>query len=303
MSAPAPAGGSTAPAGLGRDRAILALVYVVALAVGCGVGWLLRDRHPIVVAAGADFAATVVVFAASVLARNSSVYDPYWSVAPIPIALYWALSGDPGSGVRRTWVIAIVCVWGARLTMNQLARWQGLRHEDFRYLELREKAGLGYWPLSFTGIHLMPTIWVFLGLLPTHAALAGLGRPWNAVDWLACAVAGGAVILEATADQQLRSFMRTRRDRAAVLDSGVWRWCRHPNYLGEVLFWWGLWLSGVAAAPSLAWTTLVGPLAITALFVFVSVPWMDRRMLAHHPAFAERLRTTPALVPWRLPRS
>jgi steroid 5-alpha reductase family enzyme len=151
--------------------------------------------------------------------------------------------------------------------------------------------------VSLLGIHLAPTAWVFLGLLPTFPALAGPGRPLGALDGVAAALTGGAVLLEAAADLQLRRFLRGRRDPSAVLDAGVWARCRHPNYLGEVLFWWGLWLSGVAAAPGWAWTA-VGPLAITLLFVRVSVPWMDRRMAARHPAYLERLRTTPALVPW-----
>ncbi len=284
-----------------RGRAVLALVYLVALAVACTVGWALRDRHPIAVAAAVDLTATVVVFGASLLAGNSSLYDPYWSVAPVPIAAYWATAPDGGSGLRRALVLAIVCVWGARLTANQLARWRGLRHEDFRYRELRAKSGGGYWALSFVGIHLMPTVWVFLGLLPTYVALAGPGRPWNALDVLACVIAAGAIALEATADRQLRAFLGRRHGDEAVLDSGVWRWSRHPNYLGEILFWWGLWGFGVAAAPAWAWTA-IGPLAITLLFVFVSVPWMDRHMLSRHPAYQERLRSTPALLPWPRPR-
>ncbi|HET7755005.1 MAG TPA: DUF1295 domain-containing protein [Anaeromyxobacteraceae bacterium] len=287
---------------LARDRALLVLVYVVAFAAASGVSWALRDRHPILVVAAADVVATLVVFGASFLADNSSIYDPYWSVAPVPIAIYWAMtSGDGGSSLRSAWVIAVVCAWAVRLTANQLARWQGLEHEDFRYVELRARSGSAYWPLSLLGIHLMPTMWVFLGLLPIYPALAGSGRPWNAVDLAACAVAGGAVALEAIADRQLRQFRRRRRDPQDVLRSGVWRWSRHPNYLGEMLFWWGLWLSGVAAAPGWAWTA-IGPLAITTLFVFVSVPWMDRHMAARHPAFAGHLRATPGLLPWPRPR-
>lgn len=277
--------------------AALAVAYAAALAAAVAVAWALRGRHPILVAAAADAAATLVVFAFSFRHDNSSIYDPYWSVAPIPIALYWASSAGGGSGVRRTWVLAIVCVWGVRLTVNQLARWGGLHDEDFRYVELRARSGRWYWPLSLAGVHVLPTIWVFLGLLPAYPALAGPGRAWNARDGAAVAVAGGAVLLEAVADRQLRRFVRRRRDPAAVLDSGVWALSRHPNYLGEILFWWGIWLSGVAAAPGWAWT-VVGPLAITFLFVFVSVPWMDRRMAARHPAWVGRLRTVPALVPW-----
>jgi steroid 5-alpha reductase family enzyme len=281
-----------------RGLAALAVAYAAALAAGLAVAWALRGRHPLLVAAAADAVATAVVFAFSVLHDNSSIYDPYWSVAPVPIALYWASFADgPGSGLRRAWVLAIVCVWGVRLTANQLARWGGLGDEDFRYVELRARSGRWYWPLSLAGVHLMPTIWVFLGLLAAFPALAGPGRAWNALDAAAVAVAGGGVLLEAVADRQLRRFVRARRDPAAVLDSGVWAFSRHPNYLGELLFWWGLFLSGVAAAPGWAWT-VVGPLAITLLFVLVSVPWMDRRMAARHPAWVERIRTVPALVPW-----
>jgi steroid 5-alpha reductase family enzyme len=281
-----------------RGLAALAVAYAAALASALAVVWALRGRHPVLVAAAADAAATVVVFAFSVRHDNSSIYDPYWSVAPVPIALYWAsLADGGGSGLRRAWVLVIVGLWSLRLTANQLSRWGGLGDEDFRYAELRARSGRWYWPASLVGVHLMPTVWVFLGLLPVFPALAGPGGAWSALDAAAVVVTGGAVLLEAVADRQLRTFLRERRDPAAVLDSGLWALSRHPNYLGEILFWWGLFLSGVAAAPDRAWT-VVGPLAITSLFVFVSVPWMDRRMAARHPAWVARLRTVPALVPW-----
>jgi steroid 5-alpha reductase family enzyme len=194
-------------------------------------------------------------------------------------------------------VLAVVCLWGVRLTANQLARWRGLGDEDFRYRELRARSGRWYWPLSLVGIHVLPTAWVFLGLLAAFPALAGPGGGLRVLDAVAAVVAGGAVVLETVADWQLRRFQRLRGDPGAVLVSGLWARSRHPNYLGEILFWWGIFLSGVAAAPGWAWA-VVGPLAITLLFVRVSVPWMDRRMAARHPAWAERLSRVPALLPW-----
>jgi steroid 5-alpha reductase family enzyme len=278
-----------------RGLGALVVAYSAALAVALGVAVALRARHPLLVTAAADAAATLVVFAFSVRYDNSSVYDPYWSVAPVPIALYWASLGE--GGLRRAFVLFVVLAWAARLTANQLARWGGLGAEDFRYAELRAKSGRWYWPLSLFGVHLLPSAWVYLGLLPIFPVLAGPARPLGALDVAALVVAGGAVLLEAAADLQLRRFQRSRRDPEAVLDSGLWALSRHPNYLGEILFWWGLWLSGVSAAPSWAWTA-VGPLAITLLFVFVSIPWMDRRMASRHAAFAERLRAIPALLPF-----
>jgi steroid 5-alpha reductase family enzyme len=293
---------ATVPRAAGSPRArgavVLAVAYAAALAVALAVGAALRGRHPILVAAAADAAATVTVFAFSVRHDNSSVYDPYWSVAPIPIALYWAACASAGgSPARRAWVLAIIVAWGLRLTANQLARWGGVAHEDFRYAELRQRSGRWYWPLSLAGIHVLPSAWVFLGLVAAFPALAGPGRPWGALDTVAAAVALAAVVLEALADAQLRRFLRARRDPEAVLASGVWAVSRHPNYLGEILFWWGLFLSGVAAAPAWGWA-VVGPLAITLLFVGVSVPWMDRRMASRHPAWRDRMRAVPALLPW-----
>jgi steroid 5-alpha reductase family enzyme len=275
----------------------VALCYGAALAAGLATGACLGGRHPVLVAAGADLVATLAVFACSAWAGNSSLYDPYWSAAPLPVAAYWWLSSPGGSPARAAAALALTAAWGARLTWNCLARWRSLAREDFRYREIRARTGRLYWPASLVAIHLLPTAWVFLGLLPLYPALSRPGRPPGALDALAALVAGGGIALEAVADLQLRRFLSARRDPAAVLGDGLWALCRHPNYLGEILFWWGLWLFGLAADPAWAWTA-VGPAAITLLFVLVSAPWMDRRMLAGHPAFAGRIATVPALFPW-----
>jgi steroid 5-alpha reductase family enzyme len=275
-----------------HDLARVALAYAAALVVALAAGWALRDRHPILVAAAADFAATLVVFGFSVGYGNSSLYDPYWSAAPLPIAIYW--TGAPG--LRQLLILALVALWGVRLTGNWVARWRGIGDEDFRYQEIRRRTGRLYWPASLVSIHLMPTIWVFLGLLPLYPALAR-PNPITVLDVNALVVTAAAIAIEAAADRQLRVFLRTRRDPEAVLDKGLWARCRHPNYLGEVLFWWGLYLFGVAAEPAWAWSG-VGPLSITLLFVFVSVPWMDRRLLLRHPAWAQTMKSLPALLPW-----
>ena len=276
------------------DLARVALAYAVALVVALAVGWALRDRHPILVAAAADVVATLLVFGFSVGYDNSSLYDPYWSVAPLPVAIYWMAAGAPG--LRQILLLALIVLWGARRTGNWAARWRGMGDEDFRYQEIRRRTGRLYWPASLVSIHLMPTIWVFLGLVPLYPALAR-PRPIAALDFAALVVTAAAIVIEATADWQLRVFLRSRSDPEAVLAKGLWAYCRHPNYLGEVLFWWGLYLFGVAAEPAWAWSA-VGPLSITLLFVLVSVPWMDRRLLLRHPAWAQAMKSLPALLPW-----
>ena len=107
----------------------------------------------------------------------------------------------------------------------------------------------------------------------------------------------GAIWIEARADLDLRRFLDRPREPGELLRTGIWKRLRYPNYLGEIGFWWGLWLFGMAGDPSW-WWTVIGPLSITLLFVFISVPMMDRRHLARRPAYAERMETTSAILPW-----
>lgn len=281
-----------------RALALCWVAYAVALVVALVVGTVLRGRHPIVVVAAADLAATIVVFAFSVRFDNSSLYDPYWSVAPVPIALYWTLApAADASGVRQAVVLLLVGAWAARLTYNWASQWQGFAHEDWRYADIRRQSGCAYWPVSFAGIHLFPTIMVFAGCLSLFPALSAGRRPFGWVDVVAIVATSSAIVIEATADRQLRRFKDSGEAAGRTLTTGLWAYSRHPNYFGENLFWWGLFLFGLAADPSYAWT-IVGPLAITTMFLLVSIPMIDRRMLARRPDYAEVMRRLPALIPW-----
>jgi steroid 5-alpha reductase family enzyme len=198
-------------------------------------------------------------------------------------------------------VIALVAAWGARLTFNWARGWHGLDHEDWRYLDLQAKTGRLYWLVSFAGIHMMPTVWVFLGCLSAYAAVAAGDRPIGPLDAVAACVTAGAIWLEARADRELRAFRMARREAGELLSTGVWAWSRHPNYFGEMSFWWGIYLFGLSAAPTW-WWTLVGPLSITLMFRFISLPMMETRMLERRPSFARYRATTPLVVP-RPPRA
>jgi steroid 5-alpha reductase family enzyme len=280
---------------MARSRAlgilVLAAVYGAALATGWAVADHLAGAGPEWALLAGDVAATVVVFAAAVLADNTSVYDPYWSMAPLPLALWWAWRGDPDP-VRFAAVALLLGVWGVRLTGNFLAGWEGLRHEDWRYAEYRRLPGWGYWAVSLFGLHLMPTLVVFGALLPVWAITREPGRPFGLLDVAALLVAGSAIAVEAIADSQKRRFRRRHPGR--VVTTGLWARSRHPNYLGEVGFWWGIFLFVPAAGGP--WWTVAGPAAMTLLFVAVSIPLMDRHM-ADRPGYAAYAERVPALLP------
>ncbi len=283
---------------------LLALAYLTAGALAAAtVSWT-PLAHPLALALTADLVATSGVFLFSFGLDNSSVYDPYWSVAPPVLAGYWLVLGwGQGDGLRQLLVSVLVASWAVRLTLNCLRQWRGLQQEDWRYRELRDKLGAAYWPVSLLGIHLMPTLVVFAGCLPLYGALAAGSRPFGPLDALAAAVTSAAIWIEGNADRQLRraraaTALDTSRTAARpVHATGLWAHSRHPNYLGEILFWWGLYLFGLAARGARSWM-LVGPLAVTALFFFVSIPMMERHLLARRPGYAAYQRRTSRLIPW-----
>lgn len=284
-----------------------AFAYVTtAYALGSVLAWLVASRlltgaPTWAVILAADAAATVAVFVFSVVFDNSSFYDPYWSVAPMVIAPWLFVSSASGAPfARKIMVLALVLLWGARLTWNWARGWQGLAHEDWRYVDMRKKSKRAYWLVSFVGIHMMPTLWVYLGCLALLPALATGTRPLGVLDALGLVVTGSAIAIETIADEQLRAFRLSAPRGGSILNRGLWALSRHPNYLGELSFWWGLWLFGLAADPS-AYVTALGPLSITVLFVFVSVPMLDRRSVARRPAYADHMARVPGLVPrpWR----
>ncbi|GIE32714.1 hypothetical protein Ait01nite_057590 [Actinoplanes italicus] len=299
-------GGALAESSRATGFTLVALTYVAAGLAAAAVVAALRVGHPLLVAFWADVIATLVVFAASMAVANASLYDPYWSVAPPVIAagwVVWSAGGDLGAATGRQWaVLLLMLVWAIRLTANWAVSWRGLSHEDWRYVQLREQrpSGVPWWLVNLAGIQMMPTLVVFAGLLAVWPAVSVTSRPWGPLDVAAVLVTGGAILLEAVSDRQLHRFAGDPVNRGRIVDVGLWRYSRHPNYLGEILFWWGLWLFGLAAAPDW-WWTVIGPITMVLLFVFVSVPMMDRRSAARRPGYARHMRHVPALFP-RPPR-
>lgn len=200
---------------------------------------------------------------------------------------------------RQLLVIAVVSLWALRLTWNWARGFEGLHHEDWRYVDLRGKAGrAGYWVVSLVGLHLIPTLVVFLGLLPLWLALHDGMRRLGGIDLLAALTVLAGVALEFFADNALRRFRLARPAPDAILERGLWAWSRNPNYLGEMLFWLGLALFSLAAA-GFVWWAWIGTVTIVAMFLGVSIPMKEARMLARRSAYAERQRRVGLLVPRR----
>lgn len=278
---------------------ICAMVYLIAFGIAILTVYLLNPSDYIIAAAIADIAATIVVFTFSMVFNNSSLYDPYWSIAPIPIAFYWAFNSISNNVdiIRQIVVLLLLTIWAIRLTYNFTRRWKGLGHEDWRYTDIRNNTGKLYWPVSFLGIHIFPTIIVFLGCLSLFPAISSGVNSLGILDILAIIITGTAIWIETKADEELKAFIASKLNKGKIINTGLWKFSRHPNYFGEVLFWWGLYIFAVAANPAY-WWVIIGPMAITLLFVFISVPMMDRHMLKNRRNYIENMHKISALVPW-----
>jgi len=258
--------------------------------------------HPLLALFLADVAATVVVFGFSRAFDNSSFYDAYWSVMPIVLAAYLPFSGLPGVvalGPRQVLMIVVVAIWAVRLTVNWMRGWSGLAHEDWRYANFRTHFPRAYWAVSFAGIHFFPTVCTFLGSLamwPVATSTAPLG----VLDVVGAAIAVLATVIEYVADEQMRAFRVAQLggSGSGTCEVGLWGWSRHPNYFGEILFWVGVWVLGITASPADAWWTASGPVTMILLFVFASIPLMEKRSVARRPEYAEVQRRISMLIPW-----
>lgn len=247
----------------------------------------------------ADVIGTIVIFIFSFLFKNSSFYDPYWSVAPILI-MVWLIYHSPEkiSQIRQMLVAILVFSWGIRLTYNFYRGWSGINKQDWRYDDLKAKNGKWYWLVSFSGIHLFPTILVFLGCLSLFPALHFGESTVNFFDWIATIIGFSAIAIETISDQQLHDYVKTKPDRLNVFKSGLWQYSRHPNYFGEILFWWGLYFFALASSLDFWWCA-IGPLSITLLFKFISIPMIDKRMIDRRPKYKEYMANVNALIPWK----
>jgi steroid 5-alpha reductase family enzyme len=295
-----------APPLISRSTGFVLTGYLLAFAAAAASRFATADLGLLPATAIADVVATLVVFGFSVATNNSSMYDPYWSVAPVCIAGYWWLHPEAeGNPVRAGIVVVLVSLWGWRLTTNWWRGWQGLGHEDWRYAGMRARAGRAYWLLAFTGFHFFPTVIVGLGCLALWPALVTGKLRFGVLDGVGIAITLTGILVEAIADQQLVRFKRdvaARRARGELVEhplltTGLWAWSRHPNYFGEITFWFGLFVIGFAANPG-AWWTAVGPLAMVLLFTGVSVPLIETRLRATRPQYAEHAERVSALVPW-----
>ena len=257
----------------------------------------------------ADITATLVVWGAGLVFKNSSVYDPYWSVAPAAIVPFWIIIKKTDLSAAVILMLIILIIWSARLTLNWAFRWKGLSHEDWRYLMLKNKSPRMWFLTNLIGINLMPTAIVFLALVPVYYGV-GFGGGINYLIIIGFILSTAAVLIQTVSDAQMDLFRKSiirnntlkintteNNISARNIDKGLWRYSRHPNYFGEILFWWGLWIMQMGVNPQ-RWITAAGPVVVTFLFVFISIPMMEKHIIESKPDYLLYKKQVSMLILW-----
>lgn len=272
-----------------RDLCAITLIYLLAYAVGFAAGFAIPQT--VLRWFVFDVAATVVTFAFSVALRNSSVYDAYWSLTPMVMSV-WLFIESRAFSVWQILFLLVFNLWSARLTGNWITVFTDFSYEDWRYRKFRDENSPAMWQfLNFTGIHMVPTLVVFAGMLPLFEIAA---RPMNALCLPGIALILCGVALEFFADRQMHAFLK-EQTHGTVCRRGLWNYSRHPNYLGEITVWVGVFAAMLPFAPE-KWFYGIGAVSVAVLFNAVSIPMMEKRQLSRRPDYAEYRRTTSRLL-------
>ena len=243
-------------------------------------------------ALGAAVGVMLVAWLASVALRDAGVADVAWGLTFVAIAWVGLGVGD-GDPERSLLVVSLVSAWGIRLASFIAARRDG---EDRRYAAMREKhenfALRSLWSVFGTQALIAWVISLPIQVAMTDPSPATLG----ALAWIGGSLAAFGILFEAISDAQLRAFTKDPESKGKVMDRGLWRYSRHPNYFGEVCVWWGIWV--VALETGSAWWTAIGPAVLTFLLLRVSgVALTEKTISSRRPGYEEYVRRTSAFVP------
>jgi len=247
----------------------------------------------IISAALAVFIYLTAVFALALLVRDNSIVDIAWGLGFILVALLTFVIGQE-QGPRQILVTTLVTIWGSRLAVHIFSRKRG-RGEDFRYAKWRREWGSWFVPRSFLQIFMLQGIFLLVISCGVMLVNASGPRALGALDLAGTAVWLVGFFFEAVGDAQLVKFKRDPDHKGRIMTSGLWRTTRHPNYFGEVVMWWGIFL--IALSAPAGWTAVASPLLITFLLLRVSGVTMLEKQYAGNSEFAEYARRTSAFFP------
>ena len=228
--------------------------------------------------------------------QDASIVDIYWGLGFVLIA-WTAFALSDGYRPRKLLLCVLVTVWGVRLALHLWRRNRG-RGEDYRYQAMRKRHRERFKWISLALVFGLQGLLLWVISLPLQLAQTAIW-PWRLtwLDWLGAGVWLLGFLFEAVGDWQLMRFKADPNNRGKVLNRGLWRYTRHPNYFGDAVVWWGLWLIAVAAGEG--FIAMLSPLLMTFLLLQVTgAALLEKSLVKTKPQYQFYVKHTSAFVPW-----
>lgn len=236
-----------------------------------------------------------LMFAIALLLKDNSIVDIAYGLAFVLVG--WSTYLIYGSGhPRQLLVLALVTIWGLRLAGHIFIRKLGETEEDFRYRQWRKSWGASFIWRSFLQIFMLQGTVIYLVALPNLLVMNRPGGPLGLLDLVGLFIWLFGFVFEAVGDWQLLRFRQNRDRQSRIIQTGLWRWTRHPNYFGEATLWWGVML--IAVSVPYGMIALISPLLIDYLLLKVSgIPMLEAKY-AGDPEFESYKERTHTFFPW-----
>jgi len=235
-----------------------------------------------------------VFFLVAQYIRNNSIVDMGWGAGFVLVAFVILIS--QGAYVERNLLITLlVTIWGGRLTYYIVKRNWG-KPEDFRYAKWRKEWGKWLVPRAFLQVFMLQGVLMLIIGYPIIVVNANPQPGLSFIDYLGLLIWITGFVFESVGDKQLAEFKKDPANKGHVIQSGLWKYTRHPNYFGEATMWWGIFLLSISVP--LGWSAVISPLTITLMLLYVSgVPMLEKKY-KDNPEFQEYARRTNKFFPW-----
>ena len=280
----------------GLSLFIILTIYVLAIVLQVILFNLIEIENIYLEILLIDVIATVFVFIFSLIFNNSSIYDPYWSVEPIVILILLMTNNKINNPVAISFAI-VLSLWGIRLTLNWALSFKNLTKQDWRYSMLKEKTKKLYHLVNLLGIHMFPTIVVYLCMVPMINYLIINFRNYYSYLGIIAMLIG--ITLQVLSDYDIYMYhKRNKDDRRQILNTGLWKYSRHPNYLGEIVFWYGVYFVMLPVSFE-SWYYVIGAIVNNLMFVFISIPMAEKRLKTYKFNYEKYQEDTRMLLPFK----
>ncbi len=288
-----------------RGLIIVFLSYLIALGFGLFSYLTLNDSNimkeseekyrQLVIIFICDVISTIVIWFIGVLINTASIYDPYWSVQT-PIIIICLLIKYQNLNVGNLIYLELILFWGIRLTYNYTKTFHDISYIDWRYKQIKEKTGKLYQLVNLLGICLVPTIIVYAASIPSFLFVID-NLKFEYIQIIGYTVILISVFIEMKADIDLHEFKKIRNDRNEIIRIGLWKYSRHPNYFGEICFWYGVAMVYVFCDFTKNWYYIFGAVLDNALFLGISIPLAEKNLRTYKEGYDEYKKNTSMLIP------